>query len=412
MDGPSPHPDPESSDPDRDSDRREKALKAVLARLLTAHAKALNLARASAGELLEAVLEKEALQETRTHSERNLQALMNAVPFRTTIIDSKGRLQLSNDSALNMLRGADFARHVPARVAAGIQGCLRTGTPYRGREKLGDRHLVYTVVPSMDDDGRIERLVVIEQDITFQMSMKRHGSVSQKLESLGTMAAGIAHDFNNKLGTIAIFSQLAMEVLEPDHPVRKYVHRIQKTVQTSKQLTEQVLTFGRGDTRPKIVLDPVPVLRDAVKFVRRTSPPSAVFHVDLPDKAPTILANSIHLHQIVLNLTSNSLDAMPDQTGDIWISLDESAAPAEVEIGFSGPHLLLTFRDNGCGMNQETLEKALQPFFTTKVDGKGSGMGLSVVHGIVKGMGATMRIDSSPETGTAFFISIPIYEPC
>ncbi len=234
---------------------------------------------------------------------------------------------------------------------------------------------------------------------------------AQKMESLGTLAGGIAHDFNNILTGILGHTQLALGDLPPSHPVQSSLQGIMQSGARARDLVQQILTFSRkteSDRRPvKLQL----VLMESLGLLRSTLPAMVRIEHSIDPACPPVLADSTQLHQIVLNLCTNAWHALPETGGVIEIDLSARLLSAEDAARHpplqAGQHVRLAVRDNGRGMDTSILDRIFEPFFTTKAAGKGTGLGLAVVHSVVTGHNGSIRVESAADRGTQFEILLP-----
>ncbi|MHB1243617.1 MAG: hybrid sensor histidine kinase/response regulator, partial [Gaiellaceae bacterium] len=218
---------------------------------------------------------------------------------------------------------------------------------------------------------------------------------SEKLEAVGRLAGGVAHDFNNLLTAIDGYSDLALNQLAPGHPARSDIEEVRRAAQRAAELTRQLLAFSRRQVLAPRVVDLNAVIADAARMLAKL----AGEHVELrftPDREPALVrVDPGQLEQVVTNLVVNARDAMPSGG---TISIATASEPA---------HVLLTVSDTGTGMSEETRAHAFEPFFTTKEVGKGTGLGLAVVHGIVVQSGGEISVSSRPGLGSSFELRFP-----
>jgi signal transduction histidine kinase len=234
--------------------------------------------------------------------------------------------------------------------------------------------------------------------------------LSQKLESVGTLAGGVAHDFNNLLTIISAYAgRLREPTLKPEH-IDKIAGAIEQTVQRGASLVKQILTFARES---KVEFEQVEingVVENWIRMLEETFPRSVQFTRDLAPNLPPIMADVTQLHQILLNLCVNARDAMNGK-GTISISTSLVSAqklPERVVDITSDNYVLLQVSDTGCGMDEETKKRIFDPFFTTKDKDQGTGLGMAVVYGIVSSHQAHIDLQSSPGCGATFRIFFPI----
>ena len=236
---------------------------------------------------------------------------------------------------------------------------------------------------------------------------------AQKLEAVGTLAGGIAHDFNNLLAVIRGNTELARLDLDPQHPALLSIDAISAAASRATELVRQILAFSRKQRSQRVPLYLGPVVEEAVRLLRAALPARIHLEAHLDTFAPAVLADATQIHQIVMNLCTNAWHAIEPGFGSIDLSLDAvmiSSAPPGEEGVTPGLHARITVRDDGVGMGRETLERIFEPFFTTRGVGHGSGLGLSVAHGIVKEHGGMIAVESRPGEGSTFYVYLPAVE--
>ena len=234
---------------------------------------------------------------------------------------------------------------------------------------------------------------------------------SQKLEAIGTLASGIAHDFNNLLSAILGNVELAVHDTEPASPARTSLGEIRKAGLRARDLIRRIVAFARpqeANTRP---LQLAAIVEEALQLVRVTLPATVKVKADLHIEAPPVMVDSAQIEQVVFNLCANAYQAMPNHVGRIDVSLsvrdvDATAAAPDAALR-AGRYVCLHVADTGVGMSPETVHRIFEPFFTTKPSGEGSGLGLSIVHGIVRAHGGVINVESAPGRGTSFHVFLP-----
>ncbi len=259
-----------------------------------------------------------------------------------------------------------------------------------------------------NEKGEPESVLAINSDITERKSLEEQFLRSQRIESIGTLASGVAHDLNNILTPILMSASL----LHDDHlrDRAQVVSTIEKSAQRGADIVKQMLTFARGMEGERVLLQPRNLVREIAGLAREAFPKSIRFVEEMPDDLWPILGDSTQIHQVLLNLCVNARDAMP--AGGVLALTAENIERGKIAAGPAGvatasPYVLLTVRDEGCGIPPQILEKIFDPFFTTKEVGKGTGLGLSTVVGIVKSHGGFVRVESEPGSGTVFKIFLP-----
>jgi signal transduction histidine kinase len=233
----------------------------------------------------------------------------------------------------------------------------------------------------------------------------------QKMETIGTLAGGIAHDFNNILTPILGYTEMALEELSEESTLRYDIEQINSAALRGKDLVQQILTFSRQvdfDKRP-LKLDEV--VTEVMKLIRASFPSNIEIRQELDRQSGTVLADSTQMHQIIMNLCTNAYHAMMGKGGVLTVKLDKTKVGARSVNGSTkiqkGTYVRLTISDTGHGMDKRTVERIFEPFFTMKEVGSGSGLGLSVVHGIVSNYQGTIVVDSEPGKGSSFAIYLP-----
>jgi signal transduction histidine kinase/CheY-like chemotaxis protein len=237
---------------------------------------------------------------------------------------------------------------------------------------------------------------------------------SQKLEAVGRLAGGIAHDFNNMLTVVRNYAEMVRSELEPDSPMSRDMDEILHATSHAAQLTRQLLAFSRQQILQPVRLDLNAVIRNAHRMLQRVLPSHVDFRLDLDDHISTVLADPGQIEQVLMNLTVNASDAMP-QGGRLSFrttmsELDETTEPATAGVVETQRYVCLTVVDTGIGMDRATTARIFEPFFTTKPVGKGTGLGLAGVHGIIAQLGGTIWVYSEPGKGTTFKVYLPASE--
>jgi len=251
--------------------------------------------------------------------------------------------------------------------------------------------------------------VTAVRDVTEHKRFEEGIRQTQKMEAIGRLAGGIAHDFNNLLTVISGYSHLLARQLEEDS-LRGHIEEIHQAADRATLLTQQLLAFGRQQALRTEILDLNKVVAGMEKMMRRLIREDIGFELRLAPLLGKIKADRGQIEQVILNLVINAGDAMPEggtltiETANV--DLEETAAH-RVPNGSPGSYVLLTVSDTGTGMDASTLSQVFEPFFTTKEKGKGTGLGLATVYGIVKQSGGAIDVDSSPDRGTIFRVYLP-----
>jgi PAS domain S-box-containing protein len=253
-------------------------------------------------------------------------------------------------------------------------------------------------------------ILTIFTDLTFLKKMESRLRQSQKMETIGTLAGGIAHDFNNILTPIMGHTEILLANRTLEKPFRASLEQILAGAMRASELVKQILTFSSHTNN---VLEPMrmePVISEALKLIRSTIPTTIEITQDLQSAYSVVKADPTQVHQIMMNLTTNAYHAMEKSGGTIRVRFKE------VQLGEHdvpepdmqpGAYVCLSVADTGTGMDKDLSGKIFEPFFTTKKKGKGTGMGLSVIYGIVKSMGGSIQVYSEPEKGSEFKLYFP-----
>ena len=235
----------------------------------------------------------------------------------------------------------------------------------------------------------------------------------QKMETIGTLAGGIAHDFNNILTPILGYTDMALEELPAESNLRFDLEQINNAAHRGKDLVQQVLTFSREVDFENKPIQLQPIVTEALNLIRASFPPGVEISQQYDQKIGSVLANPTHIHQIMMNLCTNANHAMMKTGGILKVRLDAAKIDQKTADKIpnlkKGEYIRLTISDTGHGMDLKTKERIFEPFFTRKEVGSGSGLGLSVVHGIVNNYGGAIVVDSTPGKGTTFMIYLPKY---
>ncbi len=269
---------------------------------------------------------------------------------------------------------------------------------------------------------RTRQLTLANKDLKKEIEIRKHHEKEktklenqllqlQKMETIGTLAGGIAHDFNNILTPILGYTEMALEELSEESVLRYDIEQINGAATRGKDLVQQILTFSRQMDFDKKPLRLEDVIGEVLKLVRASFPSNIEIQQDLDTRTGTVLADSTQMHQIIMNLCTNAYHAMMNKGGILKVSLDKVKTGTKPVNGLAkmqkGTYVRLTISDTGHGMDKRTVERIFEPFFTQKEVGSGSGLGLSVVHGIVSNYNGSIVVDSEPGKGSTFMIYLP-----
>ena len=388
-----------------------------------------------ARKLQEKVLELERAKSEIENNEKCYSNLFNSMRDVIVMVDVDRNIVNVNQPALRNVFGYEIEeiRGKSTKVFyANQQDFEDVGSEIFGKKKVGQNNervfeldlkrkdnVIFQaetiVFKIMNDDGKITGNSAVIRDITARKKLEFQLQQSQKMEAVGTLAGGIAHDFNNILTAILGYTELSMLALPPKADQAKSdLQEVLKACERARQLVKQILTFSRHSEHERKPLRLQYIIKEALKLLRSSLPTTIEIRQDIDDDCGPILADPTQIHQIIMNLCTNAYHAMRNHGGVLGIaltSIDMDANYANGVIGFQpGKYLKLEISDTGSGIKPEFIEKVFEPYFTTKKKGEGTGLGLSVVHGIVNKHGGQITVYSEPGEGTTFKIYFPMLD--
>ena len=358
--------------------------------------------------------------------EQRLRAVIEHAPVVVFAIDQEGIFTLSEGRGLQALGLApgqvvgmsafEIYRDFP-QIAANLRACL-SGNMVNDVVRVGNLVFESLYVPRRDAAERVIGVSGVAWDVTARVraeetarDLEAQLRQSQKMETVGTLAGGIAHDFNNILSPILGFSDLALMDLPAGHPARDDIDQVIKAARRARELVEQILIFSRRSDQAKRPVQLHLVVNEALRLIRSMLPATIEMSQRIENQGDTVLADAGQLHQVVMNLAMNAAYAMRSTGGILRVELvrKDIDAAAATTIGDlpPGPFVVLSVIDQGEGIDEATRSRVFEPFFTTKRPGEGTGLGLSVVHGIVHSHGGGIEVTSVPGEGTAFHAYFP-----
>jgi PAS domain S-box-containing protein len=305
---------------------------------------------------------------------------------------------------------SEFRRDTNSNIEAEIVrrgGEIRTVTIALSTMFVEGKEIIQGIIRDITQSREAEKE---KTELVLQLGQK------QKMEAIGTLAGGIAHDFNNILAAMQGYAELTLDDLPENSPVRGNLEQIMSCTNRATKLVKQILTFSRKDQKEqeKEPLQISSIVKEVLSMLRSSLPTAIRISRKIHAESSTVLADPTQIHQVLLNLCTNALHAMREKGGLLEVSLSDANFESETRIGDEyldrGSYVKLSVSDSGCGMEKEVLERIFEPFFTTKNVDEGTGLGLSVVHGIIKSHDGAITVSSTPGEGTVFDIYLPRIE--
>ncbi|MDX2502097.1 MAG: ATP-binding protein, partial [Deltaproteobacteria bacterium] len=264
-----------------------------------------------------------------------------------------------------------------------------------------------------DAAGNVSEILCVGIDVTEKWQLEKRLAQAQKMEAIGTLAGGIAHDFNNILSAIVGYTELSLMDIPKGSALHNNLQQVLKAGERAKDLVRQILTFSRQRKSELLPVKVSLIINEALKLLRASLPATIKIRHYLKSNL-SVLTDPTNIHQVLINLCTNASYVMQEKGGILEVSLSD----VELDADFARKHpgvkpgkfINLTVKDSGDGMTPEVTERIFDPFFTTKKKGEGTGMGLSVVHGIIKSHGGTITVKSSPGKGSEFSVFLPAIE--
>jgi two-component system cell cycle sensor histidine kinase/response regulator CckA len=376
-------------------------------------------------ELLEEIAEHKRTTEALQLRDRAIQTVSQGIiitdpkqPDNPIIYASTGFERITGygaDEAIGrncrFLRGRDTDKETVGKLREAIatgRSCAveilnyrKDGTPFWNALSLN---------PVPDENGEVAYFVGVQNDVTERKKLENQLRQSQKMEAVGRLAGGVAHDFNNLLTIISGYSQLMLALPDVSPNIRESLRVISEAGEQAATLTRQLLGFSRQTLLQPRILDMNAIIDDTGKMLRRLIGEDILFTTVLDPNLSLVKVDPGHLDQILMNLAINARDAMPKggkltiETTNVLLSDDEAALHIDCK---AGEHVMLAITDTGCGMTPDILAHIFEPFFTTKEIGKGTGLGLAMVFGIVQQNSGCIHVYSEPEYGTTFKVYFP-----
>jgi len=268
-----------------------------------------------------------------------------------------------------------------------------------------------TISPVRNTDGEIVHYILSARDVTYEMQLQAELQHAQKMESIGMLAGGIAHNFNNVMTAILAYSQLAQAQLNPENGAQAYLEEIYNAGLRAVDMIREILSFSRKVERIKKPIEVYPIVEEALRLISAAAPKSISIKCDLSIESGRTFGDSGQIHQVVMNLCTNAFHAMKEKCGLLELKVDHQHMP-EMECAGgmvlkAGEYIRIIVSDSGHGMDRETMEKIFLPFFTTKKDDEGTGLGLSTTCTILKEHNGGISVVSEKGHGSTFTVYLP-----
>lgn len=364
------------------------------------------------------------------NSERRFRALIEQSADGIAVIDANNKIlylspavhAIEGYTAEELIGGSGIDNTHPddlPLIHKTVQHTLdNPGTPtqlvWRRRHKDGHWLWLEGVATNLLHDPAVRGIVTNYRDITQRVRAEDSQIRSQKMEALGTLAGGIAHDFNNILSAIRGNAKLAVDDLASDHPSQRSLAEVNKAAQRAIDLVQRILAFSRQQESQRQALNLNAVVHEALNLLRATIPAMIDITIKSDPDSPVISGDATQVHQLVMNIVTNAAHAIGNTSGTIEVCIDTQVISSELTASTReikpGRYARLTVSDTGCGMDNATLRRIFDPFFTTKPVGQGTGLGLSVAHGIMRAHEGAVTVYSQPDKGTTFRLYFPLLQ--
>ncbi len=376
-------------------------------------------------QLQQTIINQELAEERLSQEKNTLEAVFSAMSDGLSVHDCDFKILFQNavltkrygDRTGQLCHAAYHGRETPCENC-GLLGCIKDGAThwFEMNETTERENLFFELgmSPVRDGKGTIIAAVEVIRDITDQKKLADQLLQAQKMEAIGTLAGGIAHDFNNILTAILGYAELSKFEADPDSDLSKNLAEIISASRRAGDLIRQILTFSRRAEFKKQPLQIHSVVKEALKLIRGTIPSTIDIRQEIAGDCGSILADVTQIHQVIMNLCTNAYHAMQQQGGILIVKLQNTVISGETGDQPAGlaprNYVRLTVSDTGHGMDETTLDRVFDPYFTTKKQGEGTGLGLATVHGIVENHGGTISVKSAINEGTTFDLYFPQVE--
>lgn len=379
------------------------------------------------------LLERHRTEEVLRRRENQLQKIFEILPVGLWFADKNGDLGRGNAMGQQIWGveaevpfseyGAIKGCYLPSREPIDADDWALTKTVQEGATIIGElleiesfdgkrKTILNYTAPLKDDNGDVDGAIVVNLDITQRTALERQLLQSQKMEVVGTLAGGIAHDFNNILTAMLGYSEMAQDDCQPGSDLFNNLHEVLEAGNRAKGLVHQILAFSHRDNAERRLLQPAIIVQETVAMLRPSLPTTIEIKQNIDQISSLIFVNPSQINQVLMNLCTNAFHAMEATGGALDIALKEVNLDDKDFVHApqitTGKFIQISISDSGAGIDPSIRDKVFEPYFTTKKVGKGTGMGLSIVHGIVKNCGGVITFDSEIGQGTTFHVYIPV----
>ena len=376
------------------------------------------------GALWQEIEERKSVEQVLRQSRDEWEETFNALPDLVTLLDPELTIVKVNQltcEVFNLEPSSILGRKCHEVFVGSEEMCSACPVEESVEDKFSHHHVIenrkigrtflVNTAPIFDENGDIKHIVHAAKDITEQKRLEEELVQSQKMEAVGTLAGGIAHDFNNILSAIIGYSEIIKMGLPQDSALLEDANEVIVAGKRAADLVKQILAFSRNDHAIVEIFEPHLVIAESLKMLRSSLPTSVEIAGEIRKDCGYIRASPTSIHQIMMNLCTNALHAMENEKGILTVNLRR----VELEPEFiqdiearPGPYVLLSVADTGHGIAKEVRERIFEPYFTTKEIGRGTGLGLAMVHGIVHDAGGFVRVDSTEGQGSRFDLYLPV----
>lgn len=364
------------------------------------------------------------------HQRRLFEIMFNTIPDAVVITDQHRRIRLANKSMVSLFgyRPDELEGQSTRRLYAVEQDYDRSGKTVFNKDSEAPEDLYITRYQTkdgnafagetfgaklVDEDNQWVGNLGIIRDITERLDTEKRLQQAQKMESIGNLAGGIAHDFNNLLYPIIGMAELLMDDLDPDSPEHQNVREILNAGLRGSDLVKQILAFSRQSEHRFLPVLPQKIIQEVLRLSRATLPANIEIREEIQQDCGMIWADPSQVHQVIMNMITNAFHALEENGGAITVRLMEkhlNQGDLPESMLQEGRYACLTISDTGHGIPAEVMDRIFDPYFTTKEQGKGTGLGLAVAYGIIKEHKGDIKVYSEPGTGTSFTIYLPMVE--